>query len=157
MDAMLDTRSFGVTAYTASMGIFKKIAAAFKEANAPKLYQGELIEQKLYPLEGFQDERTDAADARNRRIVWVEFNTDTVKSGKFKGSTLVRVIDRETREEIGNLPVRYIEKNEPLLAAMNSGINAATCFLEMEQNGSDIYSATLRLGEHRFMPNPYWK
>lgn len=131
------------------MDILKKLFA--KKIPAPTLYQGALLEISLYPLHGYQDEREQLIGDRRARVVWVEFGRNNPRGN---AEPTLKLQEVRTGLVIGDIPPRVYNKQPALLAALESGVTAATAWLTLEGEG---YEAELRLGEHKFMPNPYWK
>ncbi|MFT4299311.1 MAG: hypothetical protein QM597_06735 [Aeromicrobium sp.] len=137
------------------MGLFRK-----KKPARPLLYQGKLIEVQLRPKEGSYPERDAVLGDRGRRNFWCVLSTRTVASGKLAGTTEVDVaVTPEGSKRsiiIGRVVQKQMEDDPALLAALNSGINAATVFLARDGRDGEI-TALLRLGPHRYMPRPYWE
>lgn len=132
------------------MGIFDKFK---RKPAAPMLYQGKLMEVRLYPLEGKYGNRDHILGMNSRRNFWCELRTAVHKSGKYAGSSYPEVwVDGLL---MGDIPARHLLTQPELISALNSGINGGTIFLERCES-SEI-AATLRLGNHMYMPRPYWQ
>ena len=128
------------------MGLLSKLFGqkAAKTVEPPLLYKGELIEQDLYPLLLVHDSQRGkvlAKTGRRSKNFWCTFSSRKQEKGLVSGKV------------IGELEPRYIAKNQELIDALNSGINAATVWIRDDGDG---VSAVLRLGEHQYMPPPYW-
>lgn len=130
------------------MGIFRRKP---KKPEAPLLYKGELLEQQLFPFGGWQEERFRVLGDSRARNFWCTFRDDTQANGKYAGSSLVRVVVNGV--VVGELPAFRLVKRPELIEALNSGINTATVFLSTD---GFTASAVLRLGDHKYMPKPYW-
>lgn len=136
------------------MGLFGK-----KKPRAPRLYEGRLIEVQLRPKEGMFPERDHVLGPRGRRNFWCDLVTGTVASGKYAGSTRVDIVvspeDERTKYKIGHLLPEQMVDDAALVEALNSGINAATVLLSRDGRDGEV-TAILRLGNHQYMPKPYW-
>lgn len=138
------------------MGLLSKLFGqkAAKTVEPPLLYKGELIEQDLYPLLLVHDSQRGkvlAKTGRRSKNFWCTFSSRKQEKGKYAGSDIVQVL--VSGKVIGELEPRYVAKNQDLIVALNSGINAATVWIKDDGDG---VSAVLRLGEHQYMPPPYW-
>lgn len=128
------------------MGIFTR------KPKAPALYQGQLIEAPLYPKTDLQHERRTLLGSARSKNFWCDLRGVQAKAGKYAGSTYMQVWVGKVL--VGEMPPRYIVGNQSLLDALNTGINAATVWLHWDEDGNA--AATLRLGNHPYMPAPYW-
>lgn len=139
------------------MGLLSKLFGkkATQKAEEPLLYKGALIEQDLYPLlvvHNSQRGRVLAKTGKRSKNFWCTFSSRKQTKGKYAGSDIVQVL--VDGKVVGELEPRYIVKKQELIDALNSGINAATVWIRDDGDG---VSAVLRLGEHQYMPPPYWK
>ncbi|MBM7052228.1 hypothetical protein [Rothia sp. ZJ1223] len=143
--------------FNCGMGLLSKLFGpkAAKTVEPPLLYKGELIEQDLYPLLAVHSSprgKVLAKTGRRSKVFWCTFSSRKQVSGKYAGSDIAQIL--VDGKVVGELEPRYIAKRQDLIEALNSGINAATVWIRDDGDG---VSAVLRLGEHKYMPPPYWK
>lgn len=147
---------FGFNGDMGLLSWIKKLAEPAPKEK-PLLYTGALIEQSLYPL----DEPENSARGKllpetgtRAKNYWCTFSKRRQTTGKYAGSDVVQVL--VDGKVIGELPPRFIAKKQDLMDALNSGINAATVFVYVDRETWGV-RADLRLGEHKYMPKPYWE
>lgn len=134
----------------------KPMTPAVPHKGKPKLHTGNLMEMELTPATGRFDARQEAAEGRNRKVVWVTFRTRKITTGEFKGGNTANIIDVMTGENLGYLDPKALKGRRGIIKALGK-VTHATCFLELDDDGSkDFYRATVRFGKHEYMPRKFW-
>lgn len=130
------------------MGIYKH------KRCAPVLWQGPHLTGILSPVAGRNLVRDAFANYRpisqletpqvGRRNLWCYF------THKRDGRVIVKINGRK----LGTVDFESADTSPGLREALNSGITGATVYLHKERDG---WHAQIDVGDHRFMPRPYWR